>query len=134
MVAPAGPDQGEGRSPGEMLRVAREAKGYTLDSLTKSLRIRKRHLEAIEEDRFTDLPPRPYPQIFLASYARLAGLNPAEVLDRYYATTGELPLKVERLWEEADEEVPRPRSRNVVWIAVAAAVAVLIVVVVLYRI
>jgi cytoskeletal protein RodZ len=128
------PDRGDGRSLGETLRVAREAKGYTLEALTQSLRIRKRYLEAIEEDRFTDLPPRPYPQIFLTSYARLAGLNPADVLDRYYTATGEVPHKVERLWEEADEEVPEPRSRNVVWIAVAAAVAVLIVVVILYRI
>jgi hypothetical protein len=40
-------------------------------------------LEYIEEDRFAFLPPPVYLRGFLQEYARLVGLDPREVADRY---------------------------------------------------
>lgn len=125
--------ESDGLSLGESMRAAREAKGSTLEQTARSLRIRLRYLEAIEEDRFTDLPPRPYPEIFLSSYAKWLGMSATEVLDRYCTDTGEEVNKVEKLWEEADEETPARKAGPMVGIAVAALIVLAIVVLLLAR-
>lgn len=45
---------------GETLRAAREERGWSLSELSRQTRIAVEHLEAIEEDRASGLPPGPY--------------------------------------------------------------------------
>jgi len=115
------------KSLGDTMRAARESRGITIDHLAKTLRIRKRYLEAVEEDRFTDLPPRPYADIFVSAYAKGVGLSPRECLDRYFAETGEAPPKNVKLWDVGDEETPAAKEpRSFVWVAVVIVLLVLV--------
>jgi cytoskeletal protein RodZ len=113
---------------GDTLRAAREAKRLSLDELNRLTRIQTHYIEAIEEERFTDLPPPPYSQIFLRAYARAVGLPTRDVLDRYLAMTGEAPARRETLlWEESGEtqepaKVTKKRALGV-WIALGLAIA-----------
>lgn len=119
---------------GETLRIARESRGLSIDQLAKTLRIRKRYIEAVEEDRFTDLPPRPYAEIFISAYSKGVGLAPRETLERYFSETGEAPPKNVKLWDVGDEEAPTEKeSRPLVWIAAVIVVLVLAAVVFLSR-
>jgi cytoskeletal protein RodZ len=119
---------------GEILRAARESRGYSIDALAKALRIRKRYIEAVEEDRFTDLPPRPYAEIFISAYSKGVGVPTREALDRYFAETGEAPPRNTKLWDVGDEVVPAEKpSRSLAWIAAVIVVLVLAAVVLLSR-
>jgi cytoskeletal protein RodZ len=131
------PVSGESRlkTLGETLRAAREARGQSIDRLAKTLRIRKRYIEAVEEDRFTDLPPRPYAEIFISAYAKGVGVSAREALDRYFAETGEAPPKNTKLWDVGDEMAPAEGkdSHALAWIAAVIVVLVLAAVVLLSR-
>lgn len=119
---------------GETLRAAREARLLSIDALAKTLRIRKRYIEAVEEDRFTDLPPRPYAEIFITAYSKGVGVSSREALDRYFAETGEAPPKNTKLWDVGDEVAPTVKeSHTLAWVAAVIVVIVLAAVVFLSR-
>jgi cytoskeletal protein RodZ len=126
--------ESEPRGLGETLRAAREAKRLSMEDLIRTTRIQPRYLEAIEEDRFTDLPPPPYAQIFLASYAKAVGIPAREILDRYCGITGETQASRVAIWEESAEAAPAPRRRPLgLWVSVGAVVALLVVIALLAR-
>ena len=50
---------GGGESVGARLRQAREAHGFSLDDISARTRVPTRHLKAIEEDAFDQLPAAP---------------------------------------------------------------------------
>ena len=60
---------------GQDLRAARLRRGDDLATVSKALKIRKDHLEALEEDRFDALPGRTYAIGFVRSYADYLGLD-----------------------------------------------------------
>lgn len=66
---------------GRRLRNAREALGISQADLATRTKIAKRHLDAIEEDRFSDLAGRTYAVGFSRAYAREVGLDEKEVAD-----------------------------------------------------
>ena len=68
---------------GSLLRAQREALGLTLEQAEEATRIRHRYLEALEAERFADLPGEVYVRGFLRLYAEYLGLDPDEVLSRY---------------------------------------------------
>lgn len=68
---------------GDMLRSARERKGLDLSAAARKLRIRPDILRAIEEGDFARMPPRGYTSNMVGAYARLVGLNPAELTRLY---------------------------------------------------
>ena len=68
---------------GQDLRAARLRLGEDLSQVSKSLKIRKDHLEAIEEDRFQALPGRTYAVGFVRSYADYLGLDTLECVERF---------------------------------------------------
>lgn len=61
--------------PGGFLRAWREQRGWTIDQVAWVLRIRLVYLEAIEADRFEELPGRIYVTGFVRSYAKLLGID-----------------------------------------------------------
>jgi cytoskeleton protein RodZ len=86
--------------PGEVgpeLRAARLRRGEDLAVISRALRIRKDHLEAIEGNRLDELPGRTYVVGFVRSYAAYLGLDAKECVERIKAETGgrseEPPLK-----------------------------------------
>jgi cytoskeleton protein RodZ len=68
---------------GQDLRAARLRLGDDLATVSSTLKIRKDHLEALEEDRLEALPGRTYAVGFVRSYATYLGLDAQEYLERF---------------------------------------------------
>src|ERR1700748_2011949 len=68
---------------GQDLRAARQRRGDDLASVSRALKIRKDHLEALEEDRFEQLPGRAYAIGFVRSYADYLGIDPVQSVERF---------------------------------------------------
>src|SRR5471030_1005157 len=78
---------GDSESPletvGQDLRAARLRRGDDLATVSRVLKIRKDHLEAVEEDNFAELPGRTYAIGFVRSYTQYLGLDVAAMVERY---------------------------------------------------
>jgi transcriptional regulator with XRE-family HTH domain len=61
---------------GDLLRVARERQGLTVEDIALSTRIPKRHLEALEQNNLAALPPGPYRRGEVLAYASAVGVDP----------------------------------------------------------
>lgn len=70
---------------GQDLRAARLRRGDDLATVSKALKIRKDHLESIEEDRIEALPGRTYAVGFVRSYADYLGLDSGQCVERFKA-------------------------------------------------
>ncbi|MBL6853935.1 MAG: DUF4115 domain-containing protein [Alphaproteobacteria bacterium] len=70
---------------GQDLRAARLRRGDDLATVSKALKIRKDHLESIEEDRIESLPGRTYAVGFVRSYADYLGLDAGQCVERFKA-------------------------------------------------
>ncbi|MER3408833.1 MAG: hypothetical protein C4306_01730 [Thermoleophilia bacterium] len=80
---------------GTLLREARERQGLDLAAAERATRIRRRHLSAMESDRFDLLPGDAYARAFLREYARFLGVDEKLVLEEYdlrYRQEEPLPL------------------------------------------
>src|ERR1700677_5398506 len=78
---------GDSESPlqtvGQDLRAARLRRGDEIAQVSRALKIRKDHLDALEEDRLEDLPGKTYAIGFVRSYARYLGLDATECVERF---------------------------------------------------
>jgi cytoskeleton protein RodZ len=78
---------GDGDSPletvGQDLRAARLRRGDEIAAVSRALKIRKDHLEALEEDRIEDLPGKTYAIGFVRSYSRHLGLDAGQYVERF---------------------------------------------------
>ena len=68
---------------GRDLRAARLRRGDEIAQVSRALKIRKDHLEALEEDRLEDLPGKTYAIGFVRSYARHLGLDTDQYVERF---------------------------------------------------
>jgi cytoskeletal protein RodZ len=68
---------------GSYLKEQRERRGMSAVELSRVTRIPLASLEAIETDRFDELPGEVFARGFLKAYAQAVSLLPAEVLARY---------------------------------------------------
>src|SRR5476651_1130751 len=68
---------------GQNLRAARLRRGDEIASVSRALKIRKDHLEALEDDRLEDLPGKTYALGFVRSYAHYLGLDSAAFAERF---------------------------------------------------
>ncbi|HYJ82078.1 MAG TPA: helix-turn-helix domain-containing protein [Allosphingosinicella sp.] len=126
-MADADQDQLLGQSVGERLRVAREAKGLSLDDVARQTRIPVRHLEHIEKEEWDALPAITYSVGFARSYANTVDLDGAQIgAEVRQQLGGARPgnAAAAPYYEPADPARVPPRS-----LAIAAAVlAVLLVI------
>ena len=105
---------------GQDLRAARLRLGDDLAVVSKTLKIRKDLLEAIEEDRFEALPGRAYAVGFVRSYADYLGLDAMECVERFkleIAGRGEVDPIPTTASEHSDE-----RGLPHGWIVIAVVV------------
>lgn len=120
---------GDAESPletvGQDLRAARLRRGDDLASVSRALKIRKDHLEALEEDRLDALPGRTYAVGFVRAYADYLGLDAVQLVERFkdeIAGRDTGPTAVSGL--PAHEEEPRlPHG----WVIIAVIIVVLVV-------
>ncbi len=72
---------------GKDLIRAREKQNLTLRQAADFTRISLRHLQNLEEARYSELPGGMYNRAFLRTYCEYLGLEPKEILGRYDAET-----------------------------------------------
>jgi flagellar biosynthesis protein FlhG len=68
---------------GALLRKVRESLGLELADISAKTKIARAHLQAIEDDRFADLPALVYTRGFLVEFAKQLGLDPTQVQKTY---------------------------------------------------
>lgn len=83
---------------GTFLRQRRKEKFLSLEEIAESTKIKKKYLEAIEEDDFDLLPDRLYQKIFIRAYAQELGIS-----------TQELNLKLDETQEWKLDNTPAVR-------------------------
>lgn len=110
--------------PGAQLRAAREAMRVDLPHIAAETRIPLRHLQAIEEDQFEDLPSRTYAIGFSRSYAQAVGLDPAQITDLVRAELADGTMR--RTLPSSSMEPGDPARLPSTGLAWAAAGAVLL--------
>jgi cytoskeleton protein RodZ len=111
---------------GERLRVAREARGLTLDEIAGQTRIPVRHLQHIETGDWEALPAITYSVGFVRSYGNLVGLDGQalgqELRQQLGAGTGRKAGPAPEYYEPADPARVPPR-----WLAITTVlIAVLL--------
>jgi cytoskeleton protein RodZ len=79
----SGDSETESETVGRDLRAARLRRGDEIAQVSRALKIRKDHLEALEEDRLEDLPGKTYAIGFVRSYARHLGLDADQYVERF---------------------------------------------------
>lgn len=100
---------------GEDIRKARESRGVTLETIVNTTKIGTRHLQAVEQERFDQLPGGLFNKSIIRSYARAAGLDEEAWVDRYVSLTSqpEAPeTEADQTWVEFAENVGRARGKE----------------------
>jgi cytoskeleton protein RodZ len=70
---------------GERLRRERELRGITLEEISGSTKISRRHLQALEEEDFDALPGGIFNKGFVRAYARYVGIDEEQAVTDYIA-------------------------------------------------
>lgn len=115
-----------GTPVGEVLRMAREERGLTLDMVADELMIRRFYLESLEAGAFRDLPERVYAIGFVKNYANYIGLEVQPIIDQFKREAyGTRNLNNYRI----DLAMPEPVLHSIVpgRSAIISAVAVLLI-------
>jgi cytoskeleton protein RodZ len=115
---------------GDRLRREREMRGITLDEITESTKISRRHLEALEGEHFDQLPGGVFNKGFVRAYARFIGIDEDQAVADYSAASNEqsqpedkFPLEIH---EEPDRDLNPRRSNLPLVFAIAALVGVMV--------
>ncbi|MBI3676147.1 MAG: helix-turn-helix domain-containing protein [Proteobacteria bacterium] len=110
---------------GQDLRAARLRRGDDLASVSKALKIRKDHLEAVEEDRIDALPGRTYAVGFVRSYADYLGLDSVQYVERFKNQIAGREEAAPKPQAFADDHEERRLPHG--WVIIAVVVLLLIV-------
>lgn len=108
---------------GQDLRNARQRKGEDLAQIAAILKIRKGHLEAIEENEFDALPGKTYAVGFVRAYANYLGLDGVQYVERLKA---EVAGRVEGKDGNGQVTVPEERKLPQGWLVLAAVLLIAI--------
>lgn len=94
---------------GDLLREAREAKGLSLEQVEKTTNIRKKLLQALEQEAYQELPAPVFVKGFVRNYARLLDLDPEQAIVLYKEAAGdaERPYELKALSEPLEESPSR---------------------------
>jgi len=115
---------------GDRLRREREMRGITLDEISESTKIARRHLEALEKERFEQLPGGVFNKGFVRAYARFLGIDEDQAVADYAAASHEQPETEDKfpleIHEEPDRDLNPRRSYLPVVFAIAALIGVLV--------
>src|SRR5579859_1323913 len=76
---------------GDRLRREREMRGVTLDEISISTRISRRHLEALEREEFDNLPGGIFNKGFVRAYAKFLGIDEEQAVADYLAANSPEP-------------------------------------------
>jgi cytoskeleton protein RodZ len=115
---------------GDRLKREREMRGITLDEITESTKISRRHLEALESEHFEQLPGGVFNKGFVRAYARFLGIDEDQAVADYSAASNEQPEPENKfpleIHEESNRELNPRRSKVPLVFALAALLGVLV--------
>ncbi len=110
---------------GAYLHEQRTLRGVSLEDIAESTRIPLRHLQALEENRYDDLPAEVFIKGYLRSYAETAGLDAAELLAAYDSSIGKTRQEERtREWESAVKKEKAASQHKAQLIGLAAVAAI----------
>jgi len=78
---------------GHRLAEERRRQGKSLPEVERATKIMGRLLDALEAERWTDLPPSAYVRGYIQNYAQFLGLEPGPLLEEYSRDVGPKPEK-----------------------------------------
>jgi len=112
-------DYGTAGSVGERLRRAREERGLTLEDVATQTRVPIRHLRAIEDSAWDDLPAVTYTVGFGRSYANAVGLDGSQIGRELREQLGDGAPRGPQVSPSvyAPPDPARVPSRSLAWIA-----------------
>jgi cytoskeleton protein RodZ len=76
---------------GEKLKQEREKRKITLEQISSSTKIGTRMLQALEEDKFNQLPGGIFNKGFVRAYSRFVGLDEDQIVADYLQASGDAP-------------------------------------------
>jgi cytoskeleton protein RodZ len=76
---------------GEKLKQEREKRKITLEEISSSTKIGTRMLQALEEDKFSQLPGGIFNKGFVRAYSRCVGLDEDQTVAEYLEASGDAP-------------------------------------------
>jgi cytoskeleton protein RodZ len=89
---------------GEKLKLEREKRKITLEQISSSTKIGTRMLQALEEDKFNQLPGGIFNKGFVRAYARCLGLDEDQTVADYLEASGDAPPVSTEIVAPQDEE------------------------------
>ncbi|HEU4415025.1 MAG TPA: RodZ domain-containing protein [Candidatus Angelobacter sp.] len=115
---------------GDRLRREREMRGITLDEISESTKISRRHLEALEGEHFDQLPGGVFNKGFVRAYAHFLGIDEDQAVSDYSLASNEQPEPEDKfpleIHDEPDRELNPRRSKLPLVFAAAALAGVLV--------
>lgn len=121
-----GAGQAGAATPGVLLCAARRAAGLTIADVAAQMRIAPRQVEAIEADRYDQLPGAVFVRGFIRNYARLLKIDPVPLLHALEPALGdEAPLRAQHY--AGTLPVPVKRNHTKLWLAILGVVVVVVV-------
>ena len=88
--------QEQGLSIGESLKAARSKKQLTIKSIAEELKLNPTYIEALEQEKFKDLPAPPYVRVYIKSIAHYLGIDPEPLLLVYAKHEGASFISTDR--------------------------------------
>jgi cytoskeleton protein RodZ len=106
------PGTGASVTPGAALRQARQAAGLSVAEVAVQMRLAPRQVDALEADRYSDLPGAVFVRGFVRNYARVLKLDPVPLLHALEPALGaETPLWVRETSGALPVSARRDRSK-----------------------
>ncbi len=91
IAAPIGADAGAAATAGAMIRTAREQRGLHIAALAAAIKVPQRKLEALEADRYDELPDMTFARALAQTVCRSLKVDAQPVLDRLPLPPGAAP-------------------------------------------
>jgi cytoskeletal protein RodZ len=98
---------------GDKFRKAREKKGISLEDVSNVTKISARMLQAIEEEKFDQLPGGVFNKGFIRAYARHVGLNDEEAVNEYLACLRQAQIDAQAVWEPNAGKRPQVAAHQI---------------------
>jgi len=106
---------------GEKLKLEREKRKITLEQISGSTKIGTRMLQALEEDKFNQLPGGIFNKGFVRAYSRVVGLDEDQTVAEYMQASGDAPSMSTEIAAQEDDERARENAENVSRLDASAA-------------
>lgn len=116
------PEPEANKRVGELLRDAREKAGKRVEDIANDTRVPLRHLIAIENSDYAELPGKTYAMGFVRAYSRAVGLNEAELIANLRVELGADDYRAGHQYEAYEPADPaRVPPKTLVWTTLVLA-------------